>query len=285
MPMTDHCDVFASMSEQACNALFSNLSRQRPSLFNYGTDSFVANPALMCRRIVTANGLPSNQPLVARQSPIPVPGTAGAYAVEYCAQLTQLEVDLHPGNVIPLPQNLSPLSDQSFALHAQLCAGIACPDRDLLNKLGYQQATQYRPIDPAASLRGEDTRRAAPPRRDPVVLGPTSRIHCFFIDLFVTITLRRESGPLGPTIGVELRNLELVDIQPDGLEQGLECLLSATLSLGLLPRFKLAVKDIILSLGEYGLLSIGLTPVSASVPFNPSIQDDRLSVFVDVALT
>lgn len=283
MALTTNCDIYASFSEATVNTIFGNISRQRPSLFNYGTESFVTNPDLMCHRIETANGLPANQPLVALQAPIPVPGTGGAYAIEYCAQLTKLELDLHPANVIQLPGEIAPLADQSMALRVQMCAGIACPSREVMTRLSYRE--RYQPIAPAAALRDTDKLNNAPPKRESFVVSPTrDPIHCFCLDLFLTARLRRDNGSHAPTIGIELTGLEISDIKPDGLEQSLECLITATLTLGLLPRLHLSVQDVILSLGTYGNLIIGLTPISAAVPFNPSIANDHMSVFVDAVL-
>lgn len=286
MPLTQHCDVFASASEAMVATIIGNVSRQRPSLFNYGTQSFVLDPGLMCQAIDVSPGLPPGQPLVSLQAPIPVPGTGGAFAVEYCAQLTKLELDLHPGNAITLPPELAPLREQSLALHAQVCASIACPSKDLLRRYSYAHADRYRMIDPIATLRGRDKGRAALPEGKPTVLPPgRGNNHCFCVDLFVTAQLERLSGPLGPTLGLTLDGLEIVDIKPDGLEGSLECLLSTTVSLGLLPRLRIALQDIVLSLGVYGNLTIGLTPTSGAVPFNPSIDKDRVSVLVDVVLS
>jgi hypothetical protein len=49
MALTKHCDVFASLSEATFNTVVRNVGRQRPSMFNYGTQSFVAAPKFLCR--------------------------------------------------------------------------------------------------------------------------------------------------------------------------------------------------------------------------------------------
>ena len=100
MALTSNCDIFASLSEAAINAVVRNVSRQRPSMFNYGTSSFAANPQLMCRPIEVTANLPANQPRVMLETPIPVPGTGGAWGLEYCAQLTELMIDFHPGQLV-----------------------------------------------------------------------------------------------------------------------------------------------------------------------------------------
>ncbi|KAL0630348.1 hypothetical protein Q9L58_010805, partial [Maublancomyces gigas] len=219
-------------------------------------------------------------------APIPVPGTGGAYAIEYCAQLATLKLDLHPANVIQVPGEIAPLADQSMALRIQMCAGIACPSPEVLTKLSYRERERYTPIDPATALQRNERFTEAPPKRNPVVVSPVSDpIHCFCMDIFMTARLRRESGPHGPTIDIELTGLEISDIKPEGLEQSLECLITTTLTLGVLPRLRFSVQEVILSLAAYGNLTIGLTPISTDVPFNPSIANDRMSVFVDVALS
>src|ERR1700754_3108394 len=87
MALTDNCDVFASVSEDAFSKIVANLARQRPSLFNLGTSGFVANPGLMCHTVEIAPLLPANQPRVGMQQLLPVPGTGGAWGLEYCLQL------------------------------------------------------------------------------------------------------------------------------------------------------------------------------------------------------
>lgn len=284
MALTDHCDIFASLSEDAINAVVRNVARQRPSMFNYGTASFVANPSLLCSPLDLAPNLPGNQPLLTLENPIPVPGTDGAWGLEYCAQLTRLQIDFHPGQLIQLPPELQPpLNDQRLALQARACGAIACPSSRLIDALGDKEADRYRPIDPAASLRGRE-KRQEPPQRPPMPL-PADRenIHCFCLDVFAIAHLRRDQTVNGPALAIELEGLEIVDIEPDGLEDSIECLISATIRLGVLPRLRLSIQDLILSLGTYGSLTIGLTPTSAQVPFNPSIAKDELSVFVSVS--
>lgn len=285
MALTDHCDVFASVSEGAFNKIIANVARQRPSLVNLGTSSFVANPGLMCHKIEVAPLLPANQPRVALQQPLPVPGTGGAWGLEYCMQLSKLAIDFHPGTM-PLPPELNPpLAAQHFALQLQVCGGIACPSQDLLLKLAEGEADRYPPIDPREAIRPNDKPQDVP--RDPppmrVVPFTRERIHCFCLDVFAIFTFRRAGGSTGPVLAIDLSGLEIVDIKPDGLEQSLECLIRTTISLGLLPRLRIALDDLILSLGEYGTLTIGFTPISAKAPFNPSVANDQLSVFVNVS--
>lgn len=282
MPLTSDSDIFASVSENLFAALVENLTRQRPSLFNYGTQTFVNAPSLMCVPITVAPGLPGNQPLVTLEQPIPVPGT-GNWAFEWCAQLTKLGIDLHPGNLVPLPPELGQLPEQSIALRAAFCAAIGCPSERILGVLGMREASRYPALDPAAAIRGESKQQTLPEGPMQTLPLDRERIHCFCLELYAIARRVIDQSPEGPVLRFELVGVEIVDIRPEGLEQSLECLIGATLALGVLPRFRLALKDLLLDLAEYGQLTIGLTPTSANVPNNPSIAQDRLSVWVDVA--
>ena len=285
MPLTSNCDVFASISENTFNAIIANVARQRPSLFNYGTASFVASPGLMCRPIQTSPGLPASQPRVTLEPPIPVPGTSGAYGLEFCAQLTKLAIDFHPGQLVSLPAELKPpLGAQSLAIQAEVCAAIACPGAGTLTELGIREADRYPPIDPMKVIRDEKPGQELPPRPGQLLPVDRNQIHCFCLSLFAVASLRTDMTSSGPALGAQLRGLEIVDIEPKGLEQSLECLMTATIALGVLPRLRISLNAILLSLGQFGNLQIGLTPTSPAVPFNPSLANDELSVFVTVTL-
>ncbi|QGY41476.1 hypothetical protein GM415_15575 [Pseudodesulfovibrio cashew] len=280
MAFTDHCEIFASISESLINSLVANVARQRPSLFNYGTKSFVDSPQFMCSEIEVSPGLPGNQPHVTLEHPLPVPGADG-YAFEWCAQLVKLEIDFHPFNHVHLPPELSP-GTQTLALHATLCAAIACPSKKDLQHLGEKEGDKYPVIDPAQAFASESSHQNLSDKEWELFPFNPELLNCFCIELFATAHLITNDTTVGPVLRIELTGLEIVDIKPDGLEQNLECFIATTVSLGILPRLRLAVRDLLFDLNEFGQLSIGLTVPSASVPYNPSIEKDRLSVFVDV---
>ena len=95
------------------------------------------------------------------------------------------------------------------------------------------------------------------PQRAPQVLPlDRERIHCFCLDVFAVALIRRDQTAAGPALAIELEGLEIVDIKPDGLEDSIECLVSTTISLGVLPRLRISIQDIILSLGTYGSLTM-----------------------------
>jgi hypothetical protein len=94
--------------------------------------------------------------------------------------------------------------------------------------------------------------------------------------------VEREGGAGDPVIALRLDNLEIVDIKPDGLENAVECFLRAMLIMGVLPKVKLALDSLILSVGN--VLTIGPTPISPLVPFNPAIEDDQIKAFITLTV-
>src|SRR5438093_168308 len=132
MALTDHCDIFASIHETAFNNLVVELQRQRPSLFNYGTITFVNHPDLLCNQTLVAKVdkevLTFGNPIVKEQPLLSIPGYTGPFGLEYCLQLAELSIDFHPGNVHTLPSELNPpLAKQHFSLKGRACAGLNCP--------------------------------------------------------------------------------------------------------------------------------------------------------------
>jgi hypothetical protein len=297
MAFTDHCDVFASVHERSFNNIVLHLQRQRPSLFNYGTMTFAAHPELLCnqviiRRVDSEVGSFGN-PLVKEQPLLAIPGYSGPYGLEYCLQLAELSIDFHPSNVHTLPAELAPpLAAQHFSIKGRVCAGLACPTTDLLIKL----APAERPFFPVVGKGTDFVHQEKPPRDRPsdkdgpvVAQTPTQPfpfnregVLCFCLDLFGVLHVEREGTSTDPVVSLRLDNLEIVDIKPDGLENAAECFLRAMLIMGVLPKVKLALDALIFSVGN--VLTIGPTPLSGAVPFNPAIENDQIKVFVTLTV-
>ena len=92
--------------------------------------------------------------------------------------------------------------------------------------------------------------------------------------------IQRGGPPDDPFISFGLDNLEIVDVNPVGLENSVECYLKSVLILGVLPKVKLALRALVFSIKDF--LTIQPTPISAAVPFNPAVEDDQIKVFVTV---
>lgn len=281
MALTDHCDVFASAHEDGMNRIVRHLMRQRPSLFNYGTVFFLARPDRMCERIdahpeVARRG----NPLITVEQPLPLLGAGGSVGMDFCAQIVKLEVDLHPGNRFGLPSELSPpLEPQSIAFHGRLCAGVGCPPAEIAEKFEVRVPPIL--IDETGVSGGpfthgffDDVPSDVP--RGPAKPIPWRELDCFCLDLFAILRAERHGGLLS----WNLRGLELVDVEPTGLENAIECYAATTLRVSILPRIRIAIDTIALDFGDW--ISLVPTPISGDVPHNPRVADDALSVFLDL---
>jgi hypothetical protein len=269
MPFTQFCDLFGAVGEAAFNNLVLDLERQRPSLFNYGTISFVNNPGLLCDQSIVTTLDPDvakfGNPVVKELPLLNLPGYNGSLGLEYCLQFSGLTIDFQPSNVIQLPAGLNPpLQLQHFALQAKVCAGIGCPATTTL--LAAAQATTPSAITqlPAAS----------------VPIPFQNNVVCFCLDLYAVLHVQQSTVNNVTVISLTLDNLELPGLQPAGLEQAIECFIRTTLILGILPQISIAYSSLVFNIG--GLLTLFPTPISANVPFNPSIQTDQIQVFLSL---
>ena len=295
MGFTDHCDIFASVHERSFNNIVLALQAQRPSLFNYGTTTFVKHPDLLCNQATIRRIDPEvrtfNNPIVTEEPLLGIPGYDGPFGLEYCLQLAELSIDFHPSNVHALPPELSPpLQPQHFSFKGRACAGLACPGVDILTRLAPEEQPFFPQIgkndfvqqrQPAAEGKNDGKNKDGPlVKQTPTRPFPFNRkgILCFCLDLFAVLHVEREGTPADPIIALRLDNLEIVDIKPDGLEDAAECFLKAMLIIGVLPKVKLALDAVTFTVAK--VLTVGPTPISAAVPFNPAIEDDQIKVFV-----
>lgn len=285
MAFTSNSDLFGSVHENGINRVVRHIMRKRPSLFNYGTAIFAQRPELMCAKIDPHPWvIQRNNPLITVEDPLPLLGTDGMFGLNFCAQLTEAKIDFHPGNAIELPPELHPLGGQRFAFHVRVCAGIGCPSKKVLDGV----ELPLPPPDDRKPTGGKDDREQPPkdtPRRSPIPL-PVDQIQCFCLDLFAVCHFEVKGAPGNQRLTGKLDGLEIVDIKPDGLENSIECYLTALIQLVLLPRLSVAIDAIVFDIPVAGItnatVTVSATPTSAAVPFNPSVANDQLSIFIDV---
>ncbi len=318
MAFTDRSDLYGALDEEGINFVVRHVMQQRPSLFNYATQDVADNPEFWCERILyTQDVVNRANPIFTVEDPLPILGTDGRWGLDFCIQLTDAEVDFAPGNAFQLPPELDPLPDQRFALHAKACAGLGCPDGEILDRL--ERLTLYDRLRADRSLEARATKARTretyysgklltaddfqdeqrynvdrqpnvdrPPRKDeqpkpPARPLPHRGLECFCLEIFVVGHFETQ-GALGATwLRPRLDGLELVDIKPDGLEAALECYLTVVLRLGVLPKLMTLIgKSVLDLLGELPGITI-TAPVGGAIPFNPAIEDDQLKVFVGVS--
>ena len=261
MAFTDNCDVFGCVHENGFNQIIKHIQHQRPSMFNYGTEDLIKRQDY-CQKIEAHPAIKEfGNPLITVSPYLPIPGYNGPYGMSYIMQLTKAKIDFHPSNVIALPPELNPpLKDQRMALNASFCIGMGCPDKEIIERITQttdDKDKDQRPEGPKTGL-------------------PFRKLNCFCLDVYAVIHAERSDGQ----IKLKLDGFEIVDIKPEGLENILECYVETIIRLSLLPKLKISLNDLVFDIEDY--ISIEPTPISGAVPFNPSIDKDKLSVFINL---
>lgn len=73
IPFTDYSDLYRPLRHGGINQLARHVMRQRPSLFNYATQSVAEQSELLCRQIDSAPAdLERKNQLVTIERPLPV---------------------------------------------------------------------------------------------------------------------------------------------------------------------------------------------------------------------
>lgn len=277
MSYTEYCDLFGSINEDGINLVIKHLMRQRPSLFNYGTDYISKNPNMFCEKIDSTVDVQNyNNPMITVVDPLPVIGTLGAYGLDFIIQLNELKIDFHKGNLFELPPQLNPLlSDQHFAIKMRLCGGIGCP-------LEFPKP-DFIPEKEHKDNKKPDRPEHENPKNDVIVLHP-HKLDCFCLDLFV-VGHFEISGSLGNQyISLKLDGFEIVDIEPEKLENSLECYIKSLIHLVVLPKLSFPIKNIVFNILDMATVTLFAIPPSAGVPNNPSIDNNELKVFIGAAI-
>ena len=151
---TQHSDFYFAIHENGFNDAINLAMQFLPSFFNY-TDKTNFNSNVACvpinpdpsvaahgdpiiSKIYPPNGIYQSFLMQFPQTPIPLtPLTIQLpqNSLNYVFQLTKLQVDFSPGNVIALPTTVPhPLPSQNLAIHAAVALGLSCPDNsELIN--------------------------------------------------------------------------------------------------------------------------------------------------------
>jgi hypothetical protein len=282
MVYTSNCDVYVAVHENGINDLIARLMSEVPSLFNFGSTYIARYPQFACHPIsaspidpedplispidisgippllfnATLNPFPAETPAIGSAVPfnlnIPIPSP------DFLIQLSKLQVDFHPGNVISLPSSVtSPLPVEHFAFHAQTYVGASCPS-------------------PPKRLPVEDKRF---PRR------PVSDLDCFSLDLYAEGVLKNSGS--ARFLNMSLNGLDIVGFKPDGLRELIDCYLMYFTN-GVLYSVSNSVNALLAetlnleSLLDYqpATFTLKISP-STTVPTNPSIEDDQVKLFMD----
>lgn len=283
MAFTDHSDLFAAVHENGINATIGQLMLQRPSMFNYATILFTQ--ALRSQLCVPINTPPGGGPLFTVEPQLPVLGAPRPLGLDWCLQLSNVSVDLFPGNTLTLPPELEPIGSQQFALHLRACFGLACPSDRVVENLAAEMeaavaASMLPATAPAAGVQ-------------PV---PSANVLCSCLEAFGVGHFERGAvaGFPGQWLKTRLDSLEIVDLvtnPPSNLESMLECYLRVVLRLGVLPRLIVPMENLVLNItqmlqdndtaiGQH--VTVVPAAVPGDVPNNPAVDHDQLTVFFNL---
>lgn len=141
MTFTNNSDFYIAIHENGINRIINRAMLYVPSTFNFGSSYISAHPQMACNTVnadpsVTASGDPLISviyPQFPSNFKIPLMNTFATIYLQqpyFIAQLSELQVDFNPGNVITLPETLPSLPSQQLALHARVSIGLSCPPRE-----------------------------------------------------------------------------------------------------------------------------------------------------------
>ena len=267
-------DVYGAITDDAVNRIIGFVHARAPFLFNYVAPSLqVTTDAHGNMKIqdlwLTCSDVPDSPlagvPKYTRVAPFRVPPFP--VGLPYCVQIIDAKIDFHPGDILTLPAELDfPLREQSFALMVLLNFGLACLPPSFADALapgsGNVQVSQL-----------------------PVL--PVTQLLCFDLQIFaeghLTVTTTPQPGVPVPLqqIHLEVDGLEILDLAPSGLEEAVECYLTAVLKGYLLPRFVLGLQDL-------AVKAVGLTftpHLTPGLAHDPAIEQNELRVWLDLDLS
>jgi hypothetical protein len=271
MAFTDNCDLFAAVNEEGVNRIIRHIMRQRPSMFNYATADVAGNKELWCEPVeFTEDVTKYGNPIFSVQPPLPVLGPdSPPVSLSFCAQLTKAELDFHPGNAISLPPQLNPpLQEQRYALHFVVCGALGCPSDRVIDSI---------PVPPA------DPAGAADRKPDPVHIR--GELNCFCLEVFVVGHFERQLIGFQETLLGKVDGIEIVDIEPEPLENNIECYIRTSVSLVLRQKLAIPLSTFFYSFPLFGLATVVLQPTpNPPVPNNPAIEDDQIKAFISMTV-
>lgn len=292
MALTDNCDVFGSAHEDGINDVVSNIEYKRPSLFNYASGLIAREPEdLLCERIHAAPEVTNRgNPILTEVDPVPVLGTDGSVALDFCFQITEVALDFAPENTISIPGDAGlGIEDQQFGIFIRVCAGLACPSERNFREI----------IDMARRWQADRKRE-----REPFVPRP-DHVHCFCLDAYTigsldltppgasTSTVSIAESPRFTVHDIAVMAAEFEEGKlPKGLRRSAECYLQFVVQFAVLPRVVEAVEQIIpmlVGMMDDLMTDVGATfaitpPTTSAIPNNPAVEDDELKLFVDMSV-
>ena len=279
MAFTDNCDLYAAIHEDGVNRVIGHIMRQRPSMFNYGTFAVASNNKMWCLFVEHTGDVPKYfNPFFTVLPDLPVLGAdSPPVTLDFCVQLEKAKMDFHPGNVISLPAQLAPpLANQRFALQFRACGAIGCPAQAELDALPIVLPVPGAVQPPSEALVPLPSR---PEALDPVHVRGLMK--CFCLDVFVVGHFERAFVAGYDSLQGRVDGIEIVDIQPDSLEDNIECYVRTGVSLTLRQKLTIPLQKFFVAFPLFGMAAVILAPTgNPLVPNNPAVEEHQLKAFV-----
>jgi len=294
-----------ALHENAFNTIIQAFRVQLPRIFNFATTDLIAaieedadnDPdgigTLVCYKEPLERNQKRHRPrqikdLFTEVSYLPIPGYEGEQGISYLVQIGKIEFDFHRQTVAQFPEELrGQLVEQSVGLHLKICMGVACPDKKKLDEIldAIPPPNAPKTDDP----KKDDPKEDKPPGHDlPGKPFPgVKNIDCFCLDVFAIGRIKRRPQQIDPDeksqyLCIEVTNVEVVNLEPPGLENSFECLLFMILNFGVFPKLRMMVSDITWMTGPF---SVALQPLSGDIQFNPAVESSELRTFLEIKLS
>ncbi|NHB69802.1 hypothetical protein [Perlabentimonas gracilis] len=280
MTLTSNCDAIGIFPEDAFNKIIDQVMYQMPATFNYATEHLIKQK-LFCSSIYADPVLEQmGKTIVTQIDQIPVFGTDSGY--DFCLQVKDLKLDLHPSNTMVLPPELGGLAVQQFALSIKICAGLACGSP---SHIIYNPKVVSSNVAKASTANTIDLKNLTKKKISEVfnmdkgiVFNPmfVSNLNCFCLEVFAKLTVVNDSNVLS----LKLIGLEIKEIEPVALENIIECYVKKLLQETVFPKMKIAMSKLVFGLDSYA--TVMPMPTSSAIPFNPSVTNNNLTVYLKV---
>lgn len=206
MSLTETSEVFVAAEESALNDLITAVCATRPHLLHYGSPAFV----------------PASSTSATQMAPIPFPGSPG---LQWSVELSIPQLDLFKQD-LPLPPELS-LGAAQFSLSTSVRLCVDCATRGKGDDHVDHDPPDHNPPD--RDPRETDDRGGKPWRDDRDDWGRARNPVCCRLGVYAVGHLVSTWVGGQQAIGFAVDSVEIVDIEPNGLESVLECLLTMIL--------------------------------------------------------
>jgi hypothetical protein len=226
MSLTETERVFGGIHEDGINDLLRAFFTARPRHLNYGSPGFVATTTAAATQM----------------SAISFPGVPGG--IDWLVQLDLPKIDLHPQSDGLPPELTFGTGQVSVQTKMRLC--VAC--EGFREKQDDRKDEERKDDDRQVSGRGK-------------AKGP-----CFSVKVFALGHIERVFGADGESLSVAVDAIEIVDLEPNGLESVIECLLLQILR-AVFADVKLPMETL-----RAGAFSLALVR-------GPEVEDDQIKLY------